>query len=55
VESGFAKVVGTKKAEVLSAIHLVLKNKTELPPQSPFGDGKSAERIVKIIEDSLVT
>ncbi len=55
VESGFAKVVGTKKGEILSAIHSVLKNKTKLPPQSPFGDGKAAERIVKIIEDSVVT
>ncbi|MGF3521720.1 MAG: non-hydrolyzing UDP-N-acetylglucosamine 2-epimerase [Candidatus Bathyarchaeia archaeon] len=52
VEAGFAKIVGTQKREILSAINTALEGRIELPPQSPFGDGKAAERTVKIIESS---
>jgi UDP-N-acetylglucosamine 2-epimerase (non-hydrolysing) len=51
VEAGFAKVVGTDKQEILAALGTALARRKELPPMSPFGDGKAAEKIVKIIQD----
>ncbi len=53
VEAGFAKVVGTGKQEILSAMKAVLGSKKELPRESPFGDGKAAEKTVKIIEEEF--
>jgi UDP-N-acetylglucosamine 2-epimerase (non-hydrolysing) len=52
VEAGFAKVVGTDKNEILVAIGTALARRKELPRTSPFGDGKAAEKIVKIISES---
>ena len=49
VETGFAKVVGTKKHEILAAIGTALMRRKELPDKSPFGDGDAAEKIVEII------
>ena len=49
VETGFAKVVGTKKHEILAAIGTALMRLKELPGKSPFGDGDAAEKIVEII------
>ena len=49
VESGFAKVVGTDKHEILEAIDAALARK-ELPRKSPFGDGNAAEKIVEILQ-----
>jgi len=51
VEAGFAKVVGTEKHEILTAIKAVLENKKELPEKSPFGDGTATEKITQIIKD----
>jgi UDP-N-acetylglucosamine 2-epimerase (non-hydrolysing) len=48
VEAGFAKVVGTKKNEILEAMETALSKRKELPYKSPFGDGNAAEKIVKI-------
>jgi UDP-N-acetylglucosamine 2-epimerase (non-hydrolysing) len=50
VEAGFAKVIGTGKHEILSAMKSALENRNHLPETSPFGDGNAAERIVGIIE-----
>jgi UDP-N-acetylglucosamine 2-epimerase (non-hydrolysing) len=50
VENGFAKVVGTKKHEILAAIETALARRKELPHKSPFGDGNAAEKIVEIIQ-----
>jgi len=50
VETGFAKVVGTDKHEILAAIGTALKRRKELPQTSPFGDGTAAEKIVEIIQ-----
>jgi UDP-N-acetylglucosamine 2-epimerase (non-hydrolysing) len=50
VEAGFAKVVGTEKTKILAAIKATLASKKELPEESPFGDGRAAERTVEIIE-----
>jgi UDP-N-acetylglucosamine 2-epimerase (non-hydrolysing) len=50
VETGFAKVVGTKKHEILASMEEALTSRKELPHKSPFGDGNAAEKIVKIIQ-----
>jgi UDP-N-acetylglucosamine 2-epimerase (non-hydrolysing) len=50
VEAGFAKVVGTDKTTILSAINEAMKSKESLQHISPFGDGTAAEKIVGIIK-----
>lgn len=50
VEAGFAKIAGTQKREILSAIKATLESKKELPLESPFGNGNAAEKIVDIME-----
>jgi len=50
VEAGFAKVVGVEKERILKAITNVLDKPPKLPHRSPFGDGRAAERIVRIVE-----
>ena len=52
-EAGFAKVVGTDRDQVLEAVENLVAQQKELPNESPFGDGKAAERIVKIIKQEL--
>jgi UDP-N-acetylglucosamine 2-epimerase (non-hydrolysing) len=51
-EAGFAKVVGTEKKQILSALNS-LGDFKNLPSVSPFGDGYAAERIVDILKKSL--
>ena len=53
VEAGFAKVVGTEKQDILEAIEETLKKQNDLPSNSPYGDGKAAEKIVEIIKYEL--
>ncbi len=53
VETGFAKVVGTEKHEILAAIETALARRKELPSKSPFGDGNAAEKIAEIIGKEL--
>jgi len=50
VETGFAKVVGTKKRDILTAIEATMANRGKLPEASPFGDGDAAEKIVDTIQ-----
>jgi len=50
VESGFAKVVGTGKNEILCGIKAALENETSMPSRSPFGDGNAADKIISIVE-----
>ncbi len=50
VETGFAKVVGTKKTEILTAIESALTKQKALPVNSPFGDGTAGEKIVEIVQ-----
>lgn len=49
VETGFATVVGTEKANILKAIKHVLKQRKEAPKNSPYGDGTAAMKIVSIL------
>ncbi|MCX8153220.1 MAG: UDP-N-acetyl glucosamine 2-epimerase [Candidatus Bathyarchaeota archaeon] len=50
LEAGFAKVAGTEKSGILSAIEATLASRRQLPSASPFGDGKAAEKIAEIIK-----
>lgn len=52
VKAGFAKVVGVEKEKILAAMNRVLHEDQELPKVSPYGDGKAARRIVKILEQN---
>jgi len=53
VEAGFAKVVGTKKRDILTAIEATIANRGKLPETSPFGSGDAAEKIVDTIQDEF--
>ncbi len=53
MEAGFAKVVGTDKNQILSAIEEAVSKEEELPCVSPFGDGTAAEKTVEIIKGSF--
>ena len=54
VQSGFAKVVGTSKDEALSAIREVLKQRADMPSNSPYGNGDAAEKITNIITTEVI-
>nr|WP_275450019.1 UDP-N-acetylglucosamine 2-epimerase (non-hydrolyzing) [Halothermothrix orenii] len=55
VEAGTVKVVGTDREKIYNEVSCLLNNKDEYNKialaKNPFGDGKAAGRIVKIIED----
>ena len=53
VEKGFAKVVGTEKRDILSAIDETINDVGELPEKSPFGNGDAARKIVAVIRDNF--
>lgn len=53
VEAGFAKVVGTRKSDILAAIETSVGKNKNLPSTSPFGDGKASEKIVEIIRNDF--
>ncbi|MGQ9514203.1 MAG: non-hydrolyzing UDP-N-acetylglucosamine 2-epimerase [Thermoproteota archaeon] len=52
VRAGFATVVGTEEKRILKSIDRALRRRA-LPSSSPFGDGKAADRIVRILEDQV--
>lgn len=50
VESGFSKLVGTDKEKIVSEAKIILKNNQPANKlQNPYGNGKAAEEIVRII------
>lgn len=53
VEAGFAKVAGTERENILTAVTEILKEKVELPIESPFGDGDAGEKIAQIVKREL--
>jgi UDP-N-acetylglucosamine 2-epimerase (non-hydrolysing) len=55
VETGFAKVVGTKKRDILTAIEATIDNRRKLPETSPFGDGDTAQKIVDTIKEEILS
>jgi UDP-N-acetylglucosamine 2-epimerase (non-hydrolysing) len=54
VESGTAKLVGTKKSIIVGEVQRLLTNKSEYEKikriENPFGDGKASERIIEYIK-----
>jgi UDP-N-acetylglucosamine 2-epimerase (non-hydrolysing) len=53
VEAGFAKIVGTEKNGILTAIEATINNQEKLTQKSPFGDGDAAEKIVETIQQGF--
>ena len=53
VESGFAKIVGTDKNDILIALKEAMNKEEVLPSVSPFGDGTAAQKTVEIIKKSF--
>lgn len=57
IEAGTAKLLGVERGSIFKDIDLLLNNKEEYDKMAnavnPYGDGKAAERIVKIIIDSF--
>jgi UDP-N-acetylglucosamine 2-epimerase (non-hydrolysing) len=51
VQSGFAKLVGVDKQNILAAMEKALNEKRLLPKTSPYGDGTAAKKIVKILQE----
>ena len=53
VKAGFVKVVGVNHLLVLEELKKILETPPNLPKKSPFGDGKAAIRILRIIKSKL--
>ncbi|ACV24720.1 non-hydrolyzing UDP-N-acetylglucosamine 2-epimerase [Methanocaldococcus fervens] len=51
VEVGANMLVGDDKGKLIKAVEIMLKK--DMNWENPFGDGKSGERIVKILKDSF--
>ena len=49
VKAGFATVVGLNHQDILRASRHLLENPPSLPKTSPFGDGKAAQKIIRIL------
>ncbi len=52
-EVGFSKLVGTTKNDILNSIKVFLKNRTDVPNKSPYGDGHTSKKISSIILKEL--
>ncbi|MEM4452606.1 MAG: hypothetical protein QW182_05315 [Thermosphaera sp.] len=53
VREGLSRVVGLNPSVVIAELEKVLSHPPELPSESPFGDGKAAERIVDAVEKEV--
>lgn len=57
VEAGVARLIGTNRNKIFEEVSILLRSKTEynkmLKGFNPFGDGKAAEKIAKIINNYL--
>ncbi|MFX1293621.1 MAG: non-hydrolyzing UDP-N-acetylglucosamine 2-epimerase [Promethearchaeota archaeon] len=54
VKSGFASVTGTKSKKVLKLVKEMREKVINLPPkQSPYGNGKAAQKVLNIIKMKL--
>ena len=54
VETGFAKVVGTDKEDTLRALNRMVSRSEDLPRKSPYGNGKAAEKIERIVRKDFL-
>jgi UDP-N-acetylglucosamine 2-epimerase (non-hydrolysing) len=50
VSSGFARVIGVKKSNILEVLKRYLDDPPTLPVSSPFGDGRASEKIINVIK-----
>jgi UDP-N-acetylglucosamine 2-epimerase (non-hydrolysing) len=50
ISAGFARMVGVKKNSVLEALTKYLDDPPTLPASSPFGDGRTSEKILDAIK-----
>jgi len=50
VETGFAKVAGVEKQNILAMIEKTLNERRGLPKISPYGDGTASKKIAKILK-----
>lgn len=53
VNAGFAKLCGTNPNKIEKHVTAALKHGLKTKRQNPYGDGKSAERILRILRGSL--
>ena len=55
VEAGFSILTGTSRKDIVSKSTEILEGKIEISPfsKNPFGDGKAAEKIVKVLLNEL--
>jgi UDP-N-acetylglucosamine 2-epimerase (non-hydrolysing) len=57
IQAGTVKLVGTQQSHVYEAARLLLNDRSEYNKMAhainPYGDGKAAMRIVKVIKDFL--
>ncbi|HBQ25219.1 MAG TPA: UDP-N-acetylglucosamine 2-epimerase (non-hydrolyzing), partial [Syntrophomonas sp.] len=57
VTAGTVKLIGTNRQRIYDTAHLLLSNKEEYNKMAhainPYGDGKAARRIVKVVTDFL--
>jgi UDP-N-acetylglucosamine 2-epimerase (non-hydrolysing) len=53
VRAGFARIVGVKKKSILEALTKYLDDPPTLPSFSPFGDGRTSEKILTAIKAFL--
>ena len=55
VEAGAAKVIGTKRENIVTAVRMLLDNKDEYDRMAnvcnPYGDGNAAKRVVEILRE----
>ena len=58
IEAGTARLVGTKRERIVEETERLLKNNEHYQHmasvQSPFGDGRAAERIVEILRQKTL-
>ena len=53
LRKGIVELIGTKSKDIILKSELFLKNKNKILIKNPYGDGKSAKRIVNIIKEKL--
>ena len=57
IEAGCAKLVGTDEVRIVQEASVLLNDRAAYAAmsnrQNPFGDGRAAERIASILEESL--
>lgn len=53
VEAGFSKLVGTHSSRIIEATLSALNEEMTLKGENPYGDGQSAARMIKLVEERI--